>query len=126
MTHNTPAASDNLHFFSSPTRRMIDTASTFAEPSSVKGNTTAEAPSLILPPVETQLVSKLDQDEQSNNEEPVKVDIDADSIIETMSFHDNSSLLGFNVLSAQQDPTPTGTDGDCNTVQNKETDHEGL
>ena len=126
MTHNTPAASDNLHFFSSPTRRMIDTASTFAEPSSVKGNTTAEGPTPILPPVKIQLVSNLDQYEQSNNEEPVKVDIDTDSSIETMSFHDNSSLLGFNALSAQQDPAPTGTDGDCYTVQNKETDHERL
>ena len=123
MTHNTPAASENLHFFSSPTRRMTDTASTFSEPSSVKGNTTAET---ILPPVEIQLVSKLGQDEQSNNEDPVKVDIDTESIIETMSFHDNSSLLGFNALSAQQDPAPTGTDGDCYIIQNKETDHEGL
>ena len=126
MTHNTPAASENLHFFSSPTRRMTDTASTFSEPSSVKGNTTAEAPSPILPPVEIELVSKLDQDEQSNNEAPVKVGIDTESIIETMGSHDNSSLFGCNALSAQQDPAPTGTDEDCYIVQNKETDHEGL
>ena len=74
--------------------------------------------------MEIELVCRLDQDGQSNNEEPVKVDIDTESIIETMSFYDSSSLFGCKALSAQHDPAPTGTDGDCYIVQNKET--EGL
>ena len=75
-----------------------------------------------MPSVEIELVSRLDPDGQSNNKETVKVDIDTESIIETMSFHDSSSLLGFNALSAQQDPAPTEPDGDCYIVQNKETE----
>ena len=116
LTRNTTAEKANLHSFSSPTGRLPDIASPFAEQSSVMENILAGATSPYLPPV--------DPDGPSNNEEPVKVDIDTESIIETMSFHDNSSLLGFNALSAQQDPAPNGTDGDCYTVQNKET--EGL
>ena len=87
-------------------------------------NTTSEATSPHLSHVEIELVNRLDQVGQSNNEEPINTDIDTESIVETMSFYDNSSLLGFNALSAQQDPAPTGTDGDCYIVQNKET--EGL
>ena len=126
LTRNATAEKANLYLFSSPTGRLTDIASPFAEQSSVMENISAGAASPYLPPVEVELtlVRRLDPDGPSNNEEPVKVDIDTESIIETMSFHDNSSLLGFNALSAQQDPAPTGTDGDCYIVQNKET--EGL
>ena len=122
MTHNTPAASENLYSSSSLTERTTDITSTFVVPSSAMENTTSEATSPHLPHAEIELVHRLDQDGQSNNEEPLKAN--TESIVETMSFHGNSSLLGFNALSAQQDPTPTGTDGDCYIVQNKET--EGL
>ena len=122
LTRNIPAASENLYSSSSLTGRTTDITSTFVEPSSAIENTTSEATSPHLPHAEIELVRKLDQYEQSNNEEPVKVDIDTESIIETMSFHDSSSLFGCNALSAQQDPAPTGTDGDCCIVQNKETE----
>ena len=124
LTCNIPAASENLYSSSSLTGRTTDITSTFVEPSSAMENTTSMATSPHLPHVEIKLVCRLDQDEQSNIEEPVKADIDTESIIETMSFHDSSSLLGFNAFSVQHDPPPTGTDGDCYIVQNKET--EGL
>ena len=126
LTRNATAEKANLYLFSSPTGRLTDIASPFAEQSSVMENISAGAASPDLPPVEVELtlVRRLDPDGPSNNEEPVKVDIDTESIVETMSFHDSSSLLGFSALSAQQDPAPTGTDGDCYIVQNKET--EGL
>ena len=124
LTCNIPAASENLYSSLSLTGRTTDVTSTFAEPSSAMDNTTSEATSPHLPHAEIELVYRLDQDGQSNNEEPVKLDIDTESIVETMRFHDSSSLFGCNALSAQQDPAPTDTDGDCYIVQNKET--EGL
>ena len=123
MTRNTPAASENLYSSSSLTGRTTDITATFVEPSSAMKNATSEATSPHLPHVEIELVHRL-ADEQSNNEEPVKLDIDTESMVETMSFHDSSSLFGCNALPAQQVPAPTGTDGDCYIVQNKET--EGL
>ena len=126
LTHNTTAEKANLHSFSSPTGRLPDIASPCVEQSSVMENISAGATSPYLPPVEVELtlVRRLNPGAPSNNEEPVKVDLDTEFITETVSFYDNSSLLGFNALSAQQDPVPTGTEGDCYTVQNKET--EGL
>ena len=114
LTRNTTAEKAYLYSFSSPTGRLPDIPSPFVEQSSVIENISAGATHPYLPPV--------DPDGPSNNEEPVKVDIDTESIIETMSFHDNASLLSFNALSAQQDPAPTDTDGDCYIVQNKETE----
>ena len=126
LTRNTTAEKANLYSFSSPTGRLTDIASPCVGQSSVMENFSAGATFPDLPPVEVELtlVRRLDPDGPSNNEEPVKVDTDTEPIIETMSFHENSSLFDFNALSAQQDPTPTATDGDCYTVQNKET--EGL
>ena len=120
LTRNTTAENENLHSFSSPTARLTDIASHFAEQSVVMENTSAEATSPYFAPVEIELVHRLDPNGRSNNEEPVKVDIDTESIVETMSFHDSSSLLDFNALSAQQDPAPTDPDGDCYILQNKE------
>ena len=119
LTRNTTAEQEHLYSFSSPTAKLTDIASPFAEQSSVMENISTGATSTYLPPVEIELVRRLDQYEQSNNEEPVKEDIATESIVETMSFHDSSSLFGCNALSAQQDPAPT-----CYIVQNKET--EGL
>ena len=76
------------------------------------------------------MVCRPDPDGQSNNENglnmvlpsaelPVKVDIDTESFVETMSFYDNSSLLGFNTISSQSDQGPS--DRDCYIVENKET-----
>ena len=124
VTHNIPAASEDLYSSSSLTGRTTAITSMFTEPSSAMENTTSEAISPHSPHVEIELVHRLNQDGQSNNEEPINTDIDTESIVETMSFYDNSSLLGFNALSAEQDPAPTDTDGDCCIVQNKET--EGL
>ena len=59
-----------------------------------------------MPPVEIELVHRPDPDGQSISEKshnrvspsdlPVKVDIDTESFVETMSFYDNSSLVNYN------------------------------
>ena len=76
------------------------------------------------------MVRRPDPDGQSNNENglnmvspsaelPVKLDIDTESFVETMSFYDNSSLLGFNAISSQSDQGLSGRD--CYIVENRET-----
>ena len=88
-------------------------------------------------PVEIELVCRADPDGQSNNEEaspkplsppselPVKVDVETESIMETMSFHDNFSLLSYNAFSTESDTSLTGT-GDCYIVENKETEGSDI
>ena len=93
LTHNTTAENVNLYSFSSPTGRLTDIASPCVEQSSVIENISAEATSPYLPPVEIELVHRLDQDGQSNNEELVKVDIGTESIVETMSFESMTTPL---------------------------------
>ena len=56
-------------------------------------NMSAEATSPDLPHVEIELVQRMDQDGQSNNEELVKVDIGTESIVETMSFESMTTPL---------------------------------
>ena len=75
------------------------------------------------------MVCRPDPDGQSNNENglnmvspsaelPVKVDINTESFVETMSFYDNS-LLGLNAISSQSDQGLSATH--CYIVENKET-----
>ena len=106
--------------------------SSYAEPFSVMENSTAGVTSPSLPPVEIELVHRLDPDGQSNTEEasktvspselPVKLDIDTESFVETISFHDNFSLMSFNAFSSQSDQSLSGTDADCYILENKETE----
>ena len=87
--------------------------------------------------VEIELVRRADPDGQSNNEEasprplspselPVKVDVESESIMETMSFHDNFSLQSYNAFSTQSDTSLTGTEGDCYIFENKKTEGSDI
>ena len=51
---------------------------------------------------------------------PVKVDIDTESFVETMSFYDSSSLVSFKAISSQSEQGLSGTD--CYVRENKETE----
>ena len=81
LTRNTTAEKANLYSFTSPTGRLTDIASPCVPTSPY------------LPHVQIELVHRLDQDGQSNNEEPVKVDIGTESIVETMSFESMTTPL---------------------------------
>ena len=129
LTHNPPSTSANIY---SSTGGMVHINSSYAEPSSVMDNSTAGVTSPYMPPVEIELVHRPDPDGQSISEKshnrvspsdlPVKVDIDTESFVETMSFYDNSSLVNYNPSSSQLDQGLSGTD--CYVMENKET--EGL
>ncbi len=94
-----------------------------AEPSYTMGVT---SPSLS--PVEIELL-RLEPDGQSHNEEllqratPFKTNLatSTESIVETMAFGDNFSLLSFNAPSpAHSNSSLSHADADCYIVENKE------
>ena len=135
LTQNPSTSSANLYSLTSTAGRMVDINSSYAEPSSVTENTAGVSPTY-MPPVEIELVRRADPDGQSNNEEdspkplspselPVKVDMESESVMETMSFHDNFSLLSYNAFSTQSDTSLTGT-GDHYIVENKETEGSDI
>ena len=132
LSHNPPSTSINPYSYSSSPGGKVHINSSYAEPFSVMENSTAGVTSPSLPPVEIELVHRLDPDGQSNTEEasktvspselPVKLDIDTESFVETISFHDNFSLMSFNAFSSQSDQSLSGTDADCYILENKETE----
>ena len=132
ISHNPPSTSTNPHSLSSPSGGKVHVNSSYAEPSSVMENSTAGVTSSYLPPVEFEMVHILDPNRQSNAKEasetvslselPVKLDIDTESFVETISFHDNFSLTNFDAFSSQSGQSLSGTDADCHIVENKETE----
>ena len=102
---------------------MSPIESSYAEPSNVMGVT-----SPTLSPVEIELL-RLEPDGQSHNEEvlqrdtPFKTNLaqSTESVVETMAFGDNFSLLSFNDPSpAQSNLSLSNADADCYIVENKE------
>ena len=79
---------------------------------------------------------EVDLDRQSNEEgnpKPVSTsdllvnpDVETESFVETLSFHDNLSLLSYNSLSSQSDTSQSGTYGECFVVQNKHTEGSDI
>lgn len=97
--------------------------SSYAEPSYVMGVTNPN-----LSPVEIELL-RLEPDGQSHNEEALqrgpplkkKLDISTESVVETMAFGDNFSLLALNAPSAaNSNSSLSHADADCYIVENKE------
>jgi len=122
LTHSIVSASANI-YSPNPSGVMPPIASSYAEPSYAMGVT---SPSLS--PVEIELL-RLEPDGQSHNEEllqratPFKTNLaySTESVVKTLAFDDNSSLLGLNA------PSPTHSssslshaDADCYIVENKE------
>ena len=125
LTRSGNAASANVYSISNQSRVMSQMESSYAEPSSMMGVTTPTSP----PPVEIEM-RRIDPEGQSNTEEipksvtpPVlKLGADTESIVETMDFEDNSSLLNFNAPSVNSTSSLSHADADCYIVQNKGTD----
>ena len=79
---------------------------------------------------------EVDVDRQSNEEgnpKPVSTsdllvnpDVQTESFVETLSFHDNLSLLSYNSLSSQSDVSQSGAHGECFIVQNKHTEGSDI
>ena len=113
-------ASTNLYSSSSSTARMADINSSFLEPSSVIDNPTAGAESLKSPPEEIELACMYSGKEPSTtglksgfpSEFPVPVDVESESLVKTVSFHDDVNLMTCNLLSRQSDPQLPGTGGE--------------
>ena len=113
-------ASTNLYSSSSSTARMADINSSYLEPSSVIGNPTARATSLKSPLDEIELDCRYPGEERSMtvpksgfpSEFPVPVDVETESLVERMSFHDDVNLMTCNSLSRQSDPQLPVTGGE--------------
>ena len=79
---------------------------------------------------------EVDVDRQSNekgNPKPVSTsdllvnpDVQTESFVETLNFHDNLSLLSYNSLSSQSDVSQSGAHGECFIVQNKHTEGSDI
>ena len=124
LTRSVNPASANIYSFSNPSGHMSRIHSSSAEPSSVMGVTTPTSPAAGIE------LLRLDPDGQSNNEEIpksatppiVKLGVVTESIVETMDFEDNFSLLSFNAPSVHSTSSLSHADADCLIVENKETD----
>ena len=127
-------ANNTTSTFTGTAAQVTDMTSPHVEPSSVLEGTTARVTSPHLPPVEIEVVLRMDMDaleRESNDEEanpklvspsevPVKLDAETESFIEAMSSHDNLSVKSFNSVSSIKDPSPSGAHGECNTVDSKQ------
>ena len=132
--HKPTSASANSNSGLSTAGQMANMTSPTSEQLSVFENTTAMVTSPCLPPVEIELVCKEDPDVEGNSDEeakpkldfpskvPINKDIETESIVETISFHDNLSLLSHNAFSSQSDVSLSGTPGECYIVENKQTE----
>ena len=131
LESNPTSTSTNPYCSSSTAGKTTGMTSSYAEPSSVVDGTTARVTSPYSPPVEIELVHKVDIDGESINEEtktklcsPSKVseklDYDTESAVETMSFYDKTSLKRFNSFSSMNDPSLSGAHGVCYTVESKQ------
>ena len=98
VTQNPPSTSTNPYSFSSSTGRTVDNYSACAG-SSVIGNITAKATTPDLAPVEIELLHRVDLDREdspinpnsiSPSKLPITTNVEIESQVETMSFHDNS------------------------------------
>ena len=122
LTHSIVSANANI-YSPNPSGVMSPMDSSYAEPSNVMGVT---SPSFS--PVEIELL-QLEPDGQFHKEEvlqpttPFKTNLttSTESIVETMAFDDNFSLLSFNDPSpAQSNLSLSHADADCYIVENKE------
>ena len=83
-------------------------------------NPTAGAESLKSPPEEIELDCRYPGEEQSTtvpksgfpSKFPIPVDAETESVVETMSFHDDISLMTFNPLAPQSDALLSRIDGE--------------
>ena len=128
-------ASNTTSMSTNTAAKVTDMTAPYVEPSSVLASTTITSPHL--PPVELEVVQKMDMDaleRESNSKEhnpnpvsssdvSVKLDVETESCIErVMSSHDNMSVRSFNSLSSSNDPSPSGAHGECYTVESKQTE----
>ena len=132
LSSNRTTTTTNPHSSSSAIAKITDMTSPYAGPSSVLESSTARVTSPYFPPMEIDLVQKMNMGRKSNNEEanpklvsslevPVKLDAETESFIEAvMSSHDNMSVRSFNSLSSIKDPSPSGAHGECYTVESKQ------
>ena len=130
--HKPTFASANSYSGLSTAGQMANMTSPTSEQLSVFENTTAMVASPLLPPVEIELVRREDPDVDENSDEeakpkldspskvPIKKDIETETVVKTMSFHDNLSLLSHNAFSSQSDVSLSGTRGECYIVENKQ------
>ena len=136
--HKPTSASANSYSGLSTAGQMANMTSPTSEHLSVFENTTAMVAAPCLPPVEIELVHREDPDVDGNSDEeakpkldspsevPINNDIETESIVETMSFHDNLSLLSHNAFSSQSDVSLSGTRGECYIVENKQTEGSDI
>ena len=131
LTCRANSASANIYSVSNPSAGMAHMESCYADPSSMMKKLAAGITSPTSLPVEFELV-QFDPDGQSNNEAtlqtvtpsqlPVNLDLQTESIVETMDFEDNFSLLSFNAPSFQSNSSESRVDADCYISKNKETE----
>ena len=118
---NTATTSANTYSVPSSVGKMADMSSYYDEPTSVFESTTAGGVSLNMVPTKIELVHKEDAaDEEtitsfksdSPSEVPVKKDVETESLVETVSFHDNTSLNSFNRFSSENEPSLPTANGE--------------
>ena len=135
LSSNRTTTTTNTLSSSSAIAKITDMTSPYAGSSSVLESSTARVTSPYFPPMEINLVQKMNMDRKSNEEAnpklvsslevSVKLDVDTESFIETvLSSHDNMSVRSFNSLSSINDPSPSGAHayGECYTVESKQTE----
>ena len=128
--HNDATASGSAAQ-SSPTltsSKLTGIASSHSQPSSMLNSTAARGTA---PPVEIELVHKMNADEESNIEEanpnmfsPSKVsdkmDAEMESPVETISFHDKPSVKRMNSVSSTKSPSQSGPHEESYTAESKQ------
>ena len=122
--------SSNPYSSSFSTGIMTGMASSHSEPCSLLNSTAARGTA---PPVEIELVHKMNADEESNIEEanpnmfsPSKVsdkmDAEMESPVATISFHDKPSVKRINSVSSTKSPSLSGPHKESYTAESKQSE----